>query len=164
MFVNNIHANDWLLSRCFVPLCYLHPLLSFFTRETQVAEFSIFTSLYLGCRQRQRGMVNYCLHPARPFAAARRGAESTQQQDRLSPAYVPCTGVCFPAPSAALQVLPKGQSLGCDKVVRPAEKGSSALTYGMSYVGSLLGNPVCEQSPAFLPDNINNPCRWDWWW
>jgi len=71
-------------------------------------------------------------------------------------------GACFPAPSAAWQVLPAGQSLDCTVVVSRAEKGSSALTYGMSYTGSLLGNPVCEQSPAFLPDNIKNHSRWDW--
>lgn len=47
----------------------------------------------------------------------------------------------------------------------PGERGSSALAYGMSRTGSLLGNPVCEQSPAFLPDGINNHCQWGWgWW
>jgi len=49
MFVNNLHANDGLLSRCFVPLYYLQLLLLFFTRETQVAVFYIFTGIYLGC-------------------------------------------------------------------------------------------------------------------
>lgn len=70
-------------------------------------------------------------------------------------------GARFPAPSAAWQVLPAGQSLDCNMVVGPAEKGSSALTYGMWYIGSLLGNPVCEQSPVFVPNN--NHRRWDGW-
>lgn len=65
----------------------------------------------------------------------------------------------FTAPSAAQQVLPVGQSLGCNVVVGPGARGSSDLTYGMSYTGSLLGNPVCEQSLAFLPDGINNYCQ-----
>lgn len=68
----------------------------------------------------------------------------------------------FTALSAAQQVLPVGQSPGCNVAVGPGERGSSALTYGMLYTGSLLGNPVCEQSPAFLPDGINNHCQWDW--
>lgn len=72
--------------------------------------------------------------------------------------------VPFTAPSAAQQGLPVGQSLLCNVADGPGERGSSALTYGMSYTGSLLGNPVCEQSPAFLLDGMNNHCQWDWWW
>lgn len=72
------------------------------------------------------------------------------------------TRACFPASSAAWEVPAAGQSLDCEVVVGSSRKGNSALTYRMSYIGSVLGNPVCEQSPVFLPDNINNHRRWDW--
>lgn len=71
-------------------------------------------------------------------------------------------GAPFTAPSAAQQGLPVGQRPLCNVDVGPGERGSSALVHGMWYTGSLLGNPVCEQSPAFLPDGMNNHCQWDW--
>lgn len=60
--------------------------------------------------------------------------------------------------------LPSNAARGAEPGLQrgPGERGSSAPTYGMSHTGSLLGNPVREQSPAFLPDGINNHCQWDW--
>lgn len=88
MLVNNLQANDCLLSRCFVPKNRVLFAPAFMLRYKRSASGSILGLHwypFVGCqeRQRQRDLVSSCLHPAA------KGCSEHLAVGGQSPAYMP---------------------------------------------------------------------------